>query len=153
MEVQSHSGQGPLKPLLFNRPFILLIDDDENQLAIFKTLLEQANYNVIDVCSAEKGLQVLNEVHVELVICDVNMPGMDGKEFIEAVRRREGLTNLPVITFSAAQRYAEEDLLHSGANKFCSKSNTRKLLKQANYLLASQTQDQNLLGQIRNRFN
>ena len=133
-------------------PFVLLIDDDEDQLFLFRALLERENCVVVTATSAEAALDILRDVHIDLVVCDVNMPRTDGRQFISRVRKASDLTRLPVIAFSALPDYAEEDLLACGADVFCYKAETRNLLRQVAQLLSQNTATMSLLSQVRDRF-
>jgi len=111
---------------------ILLIDDDEDQLFTFKTLLEKTRLRVVVARSAGDARSLLDE-HVRLVVCDVNLPRTSGKEFIKEVRSaKEGL---PIISFSADSEYPPDEMISAGANAFCDKSRARELLRTVQSLL------------------
>lgn len=132
---------------------VLLIDDDEDQLFIYKTLLEREGHEVIGVRSAQQGLDTLRDLHVDVVVCDVMMPGMDGKEFVKRVRdTKRGLKNLPVISFSAAQSDIGVELIKAGATSFCSKRSPKEALLAEVAALADRSEDKRLLSAIQQRF-
>lgn len=133
-------------------PIILLVDDDEDQLFLFKVFLERTNCIVVTALSAQEALEILDQIHVDLVVSDINMPNIDGREMISRLRKMSDLAKLPVIAFTAAPRYAEEDLLLSGADMFCLKTETKTLVNQINELLQRQDTNVSLLSQIRERF-
>ncbi|MBN2262917.1 MAG: response regulator [Prolixibacteraceae bacterium] len=66
---------------------ILYIDDEEINLRLFKSTFRR-NYNVITSQSAEEGLQVLENQHVDLIITDQRMPKMTGVQFLSMVQER-----------------------------------------------------------------
>lgn len=133
-------------------PLVLLVDDDEDQLFLFKTLLERTKCEVITADTALDALEILEQIHIDLVVCDVMMPGMDGKELMMRLRQSSSLDNLPIIAFSASEDLPSDDVLSAGANLFCPKSKTRELLEQVGRLLQQHSVNKTLLAQIRERF-
>lgn len=80
---------------------ILLVDDDLDNLKIVKRLLEKAEYVVEAVDSGEKGLKALESYQPDLVLLDVNMPGMDGLETIQLLKKRENTAAVVFVTANA----------------------------------------------------
>src|SRR5262245_46455605 len=76
---------------------ILVVDDDENMRELLRMHLASAGY---EVRVAEDGIAagyLLLRSPPDLIICDVNMPHMDGFEFIAAVKADTTLPKIPVI--------------------------------------------------------
>jgi len=67
---------------------LLFVDDEPNILNALKRLFRPHGYRLLAAESSEQGLQLLEETEVDLVICDMRMPQMDGARFLEAVRQR-----------------------------------------------------------------
>ncbi len=79
---------------------ILVIEDAEDSREATRLMLE---WHGADVLTARDGLEALATVtaeHVDLVVCDLRMPRMDGFEFLHALRKVEGDTHRPVIAIS-----------------------------------------------------
>ena len=67
---------------------ILCVDDEENILsALERVFLEEDSYEIITATSGEKGLEILKERPVDLIISDQRMPGMSGTEFLKKARK------------------------------------------------------------------
>ncbi len=64
---------------------ILVVDDEENQRNILKTILDDEGYETHTASSAEEGLTIARRVHPDAVLTDLKMGGMDGIEFIESL--------------------------------------------------------------------
>ena len=64
---------------------ILIIDDEENQRNILKTILDDEGYETYAASSAESGLKIVREMKPDVVLTDLKMEGMDGIELIEAL--------------------------------------------------------------------
>jgi CheY-like chemotaxis protein len=67
---------------------ILLVDDDEIQLALVKEILAETHHRVMAISSATEALAQCEIIPFDLVITDILMPQMDGLEFIRALRAR-----------------------------------------------------------------
>jgi CheY-like chemotaxis protein len=133
---------------------VLLVEDNEDELFIYQTYLQREGFDVVAVKSAQQGLETLRDLHVDVVICDVMMRSMDGKEFVKRVRERQrGLKNLPVISFSAAEGgYLEPELIKAGATSFCSKNSPKEVLLAQVAALTDNSEQKHLLDSIQKRF-
>jgi CheY-like chemotaxis protein len=80
---------------------LLCVDDDLETLRIRKLLLESKGYSVLTAISGETALELLSNVHVDLVLLDYVMPGMDGSKLAEAIR--EQFPWLPIIAVSGVE--------------------------------------------------
>ena len=84
---------------------ILVIDDDRNARRYMQALLEGEHYTVSTAGNGLEALNIMDEVHIDLAILDIMMPGMDGMEFTRALR--EGKSDLPILMVSAKQLPAD----------------------------------------------
>jgi two-component system CheB/CheR fusion protein len=83
---------------------VLLVDDMEDSVSMFSTLLELEGASVFAATTAKAGLDILAQQEVDVIISDISMPDMDGYEFIQAVRARPQLRRLPAIAASGLGR-------------------------------------------------
>ena len=67
---------------------LLLVDDEENILNSLRRVLRNEPYRLLEATSGEAALQQLSATHVDLVISDARMPGMDGATFLAQVQQR-----------------------------------------------------------------
>ena len=82
-----------------NNKKILLVDDHEVVRAGFKSLLiSNGRYDVVEAGSAELGYKVYVEQHPDIVICDINMPGMGGTELIRRIKAQDGEAKIIVLS-------------------------------------------------------
>jgi two-component system, chemotaxis family, sensor kinase CheA len=79
------------------RPPILVIDDSLTTRMLEQSILESAGYEVDLAVSAEEGLQKARERRYGLFLVDVEMPGMNGFEFVAKTRGEPGLRDVPAI--------------------------------------------------------
>jgi EAL domain-containing protein (putative c-di-GMP-specific phosphodiesterase class I)/CheY-like chemotaxis protein len=75
---------------------ILVIDDDAFLRAIATQTLEGEQFHVIEAADAEQALAILNHTHVDGVLLDARMPGMDGFDLCSQLRRLEHLSDLSI---------------------------------------------------------
>ena len=81
------------------KPNILLVDDNEAFLELFISLPEAKNFDIIPLTSAFEALAKLGQVPVDLIITDVQMPGMTGSELFKKVQ--DLYPDIPVIIITA----------------------------------------------------
>jgi two-component system sensor histidine kinase/response regulator len=84
-------------------PKILVIDDDAALRRTLQVALEMFGYEVACAESGAQGLQVAQEILPEVVICDVNMPGMDGRAVLQAMRADPSLGNRQIVLMTGNQ--------------------------------------------------
>ena len=85
---------------------ILIIEDEPELVKIIQTYLEKAGYRVVSALRGDTGLTTYENAHPDLVILDLNLPGMDGLDVAREVRRKK---DTPIIMLTA--RVEETDRL------------------------------------------
>lgn len=80
---------------------ILIVDDDKNTRRLYQAVLENEGYQVFSAENGNDALLVMDREHIDLVIVDIMMPGMDGYEFTKTLRETNNA--LPVLMVSAKQ--------------------------------------------------
>ncbi len=76
---------------------ILAVDDSRSIRDMVRFALEPLGYEILEAEDGVEGLERLGHAKVDLVITDLNMPNMDGLEFISAVRKEERFAGLPMV--------------------------------------------------------
>lgn len=66
---------------------IMIVDDNPENLRTLKAMLEGQGYETLAAISGELALETLNEITPDLIFLDVMMPGMDGYEVCERIKR------------------------------------------------------------------
>jgi sigma-B regulation protein RsbU (phosphoserine phosphatase) len=102
---------------------ILIVDDNEiNRIFIEKTLSARGFTRLLAVASAEEALETLQRLAPDMIILDIMMPGMDGFECCEAIRRQEKYHDLPVLIQTAiTEPELRVKAFNKGATDFVSK--------------------------------
>jgi putative two-component system response regulator len=79
---------------------VMLVDDNTTNLSVGKSALSGV-YDVLTVNSGERAMQLLEKVTPDLILLDIEMPGMNGFEAIKLIKDVEHLANIPVIFLTA----------------------------------------------------
>jgi len=98
------------------KEIILCVDDEENQLAVRKLVLESEGYAVLTAASGQQALGLLEQHQVDLVLSDHLMPGLTGAELARQIKVLK--PDLPVILISAVNEIPSDA---SNADLFMSK--------------------------------
>ena len=88
---------------------VLTVDDSRTILAMLHHTLSNAGFEVLQAEDGEKGLEVLKNESVDVVITDINMPVMDGIEFIKQVRATGTHNNLPILILTTETSQDKRD--------------------------------------------
>jgi len=98
---------------------VLIVDDEPQILRVLRPALAASGYKVVGAGTAAEALGALREGIPDLVILDLGLPDMDGKE---ALRKMRILTNTPIIVLSARDRESEKVMaLDLGADDYVEK--------------------------------
>jgi len=117
------------------RPVALLVEDDARLAALVREYLEKNELEVVLAPDGERGLAVLGERRIDVVLLDIMLPGIDGLEVCRRVRARHGL--LPVIMLTARGEEVDRVVgLELGADDYLPKPfSPRELLARIRALL------------------
>lgn len=85
---------------------ILVVEDDTNARKLMKAVLERAEYSVLTAVNGEDALAVMDANHIDLILLDIMMPGMDGYAFTEELRRAG--STVPILMVTAKQLPADK---------------------------------------------
>ena len=119
------------------KPFVLVVEDDPDQRAILEMVLRSVDYEVAMAVDGKDALNKIRADRPDLIISDLMMPNMDGKELVSTVKSDPELQSIPVLMLTVvADADKEYELLDMGANDYCDKTVQRKvLLKRVEKLL------------------
>ena len=86
---------------------VLVIDDNDAIRNVVAAVLAAYGFRVQEAASGQAGLQMIREELPSLVICDINMPGMDGYEVLNMVRQTFNLASVPFILMTGMISHEE----------------------------------------------
>ena len=111
------------------RPYILIIEDDEDIAQLLSYNLLKAGYNVLCAESGEEGLKILETENIDCVLLDLMLPGINGLEVCKHVKTSGKNNPTPIIMLTA--RSEDEDIvagLECGADDYVPKPFSPKVL-------------------------
>ena len=101
---------------------ILVVDDQREILDVTSLVLQSAGYSTETASSGDEALDRVTSEPFDLVLLDINMPGMDGWETLRLLRADDQLEQLVVIMFSIKGEVSDKvHSLQEGASGFISK--------------------------------
>src|SRR5271170_2866432 len=98
---------------------VLLVDDEEVSRYLVRQLLPRSTYDIKEAATGVEGLVRLRDERPDIVLLDLNMPGMNGYEFLE---RLSAETNIPAIILTSMNLDNEQRLRLGDASNIISKS-------------------------------
>ena len=101
---------------------VLLVDDEDQLRRVMRDLLERQGYTIVEARDGAEALAEIDRAAPDLVILDLNLPGVDGYTVLSQVRSREATRNLPVIVLTAkGDEDNEVRVIELGADDFLTK--------------------------------
>jgi two-component system chemotaxis response regulator CheY len=88
---------------------ILTVDDSRTMLDMLRAALATRGFTVVQAENGREALNILAREPVDVIICDVNMPVMDGYTFIRAMRQDRQLAGLPVLVLTTETSREKRD--------------------------------------------
>lgn len=82
-------------------PCILIVEDNPDNLKLITWVLEDEGYCVKSALSAEEALEFVEYQDFQLILMDIDLPVMNGKEATKLMRQKERLADLPIIAVTA----------------------------------------------------
>ncbi len=118
---------------MFKYKNILLIDDDIDDQDFFRDAVKELNAELICII-ANNGAEGLKKTKLppppDLIFVDINMPVMNGFQYLEAIKQEKGYQHIPAIIFTTSQTQQDQDKAKNlGAVKFITKPNNFETLK------------------------
>ena len=100
---------------------ILIVDDQESNITLLEQLLHEAGYTCVTATmNPHEGCAFHRKNHYDLILLDLQMPGMDGFQVIEGLKTNEAESYLPVLVITAQPGHKLR-ALQAGAKDFISK--------------------------------
>ena len=101
---------------------ILVVEDNERNLKLLRDVLQYAGYGVRAARTAEDGIALAVSEPPDLVLMDLQLPGIDGMEALHRLRENPRTTDIPVVAVTAqAMKQDRERVLEAGFNGYIEK--------------------------------
>jgi two-component system cell cycle response regulator DivK len=101
---------------------ILIVEDNPKNLKLIRDLLQFKGYQTIEADSAEAGIELAREQHPTLILMDIQLPGIDGREAMKVLKADASTQQIPIIALTAsAMKGDRERLLAEGFDGYIPK--------------------------------
>ncbi len=80
---------------------VLLVEDNEDNRTVYRTILEHYGYNVVEARNGEDGIRSAREDHPDLILMDISIPIIDGWEATKLLKADEATAHIPIIALTA----------------------------------------------------
>lgn len=101
---------------------ILVIEDDEMNMKLVRALIALGKHDILEAVNAEGGIQLARELHPDLILMDIQLPGMDGLSATRAIKEETGIGHIPIVALTShAMQGDEEKALDAGCDGYLTK--------------------------------
>jgi CheY-like chemotaxis protein len=101
---------------------ILIVDDLQDNIDVISRRMRNRGINVFEANDGVEALELLGVSPIDIILCDVMMPGMSGLEVVKKIRAKRSAAALPIIMVSArTDQTMIVDCLQAGANDYVTK--------------------------------
>lgn len=106
----------------FSGSTFLLVDDLRENLRVLRLFLSNTHARILEATSGEEALSLVERIAPDLILMDIRMPGLDGKETVKELRAKTKCKDTPIIAITAhAFQEDANNLLESGFDAFIAK--------------------------------
>jgi two-component system cell cycle response regulator DivK len=101
---------------------VLVVEDNDKNMKLFRDVLQVSGYSTFEATTGEQAIELALAHEPALVLMDVQLPGIDGVEALEKLRRDERTSAIPVLALTAqAMSGDRERFLDAGFDGYLSK--------------------------------
>ncbi len=126
---------------------ILVVDDSLPMRKVIKKTIKASGFTNAEYAEAGDGLEalkVLGEKWIDIVVTDYNMPNMDGMELIEAMKKDETFSTIPVLVITTeGSKGKVEEFTSKGASGYIKKPFTPEAIKTKLHEILGETNEDN----------
>lgn len=104
------------------KPVVLIVEDNLDNMKLVRWILEGEQYDLVEAEDAERGLEILASRRVDLILMDISLPGMNGKEATRIIKADPRYKSIPVVALTAhAVRGEDVAIMESGVSVLLTK--------------------------------
>ena len=108
---------------------VMVVEDNEKNRKLMRVVLKAKGYNLIEAATGEEALNILRNQKPDIILMDIQLPGIDGITLIKQIKATTALKDTPIIAVTAyAMKGDEEKIMEAGCDAYVSKPiNTQEL--------------------------
>ena len=91
------------------QPLVLIVEDNERNLKLARDVLQVKGFRTLSAATAEDGIVLARRERPDVVLMDIQLPGMDGIAALKALRASGDTSAIPVIAFTASVMKEDRD--------------------------------------------
>jgi CheY-like chemotaxis protein len=120
---------------------VLMIEDNEFNMILARDLLQFEDFTVVDAYDAEAGIRKAHETKPDLILMDIQLPGMDGLAATRIIKKDPALREIPVVALTAcAMKEDKKQAIAAGCIGYIPKPiDTRSFVKVVAQFIADYT--------------
>lgn len=108
---------------------ILIVEDNEKNLKLVRDVLQVKGYKTLEAGSAEDGIKIARERAPNLILMDIQLPGMSGIDALKALRAEPATAGIPVVAITASvMQQDRQQIMRAGFDGFIEKPVNLKIL-------------------------
>lgn len=101
---------------------VLVVDDEPDVLLLCRLNLQQRGHQLLEAAEGSTALEIARELHPDVIVLDLMLPGISGYDVLEALQRDAETTDIPVLVLTAKSLRADRERSHGlGASAFLTK--------------------------------
>jgi two-component system, cell cycle response regulator DivK len=93
---------------------VLIVEDNELNMKLFRDLLEAHGYQTSGTSNGFEALDLVRKLRPDLILMDIQLPGMDGLAAITQLRQDDATRTIPVIALTALAMKGDEERIRAG---------------------------------------
>jgi len=84
-----------------NKKRILVVEDNETNMYLISFILKSRGYEIIEAKSGEEGVDIAVKERPDLILMDIQLPGIDGLEATKRIRKSEAAREIPIVALTS----------------------------------------------------
>ena len=93
---------------------VMIVEDNELNMKIFGDILDAHGYQTIRIPDGEQALETARSRHPDLIVMDIQLPGVSGLEVTRRLKQDDELKSIPVVAVTAFAMKGDEDRIRDG---------------------------------------